>query len=292
MPVLHVAGSLDAFWALLDAWCDNMAARELTPETIEQRESYLVRFFRRTRTSPETLTSEVANRFIRSVTPRSSKREAYVYAARTFYRFALSHKYLEMDDPTVDLRARSPKYEDPDYYPPEEVQAILRAAKARPPAKRYWTILLLFETGGRIGSVAAVRPEDTGTQPLQKIRFRVAKNDRPYAVELTPAGARAVRELLALREGRNGTLVERHPATIGDWFRESARDAGLPEGRVNAHLARHTFATVIQERMGDVLITAKKLNHADVRMTMRYAAVVARRSREAMGDSITGDACG
>jgi integrase len=283
MPALHAAGSLDAFWALLDSWVDHMAARELTPDTIEQRESYLLRFLRRTRTSPETVTEQICERFLAGVTPRSSKREAYVAALRSFYRFAQARGYVDAN-PAADLHARSPKYAAPDFFSAEEVRAIVAAAARRQPGMRQWAIVLLFETGARIGSLAAVEPRDVGAE---RIHFRKAKNDRPYSVILTPAARRAAEQLLELYRGTQ-TLIGRHEDTVGEWFRDACRDAGLPEGRVNAHLARHTAATMLYARTKDPLLVKDFLNHADLGQIARYARVRDEAMQEALGRSLTG----
>ena len=131
-----------------------MLARELTADTIEQRESYLLRFFRRTRSSPENVTALTCDEFLAGVTRRSSKHEAYIAALRSFYRFAVVRGLLERD-PTTDLHARSPKYAAPDYYKPEEVAAIIAAARRRYPPLRAPAIIALFETGAQIGWLAA-----------------------------------------------------------------------------------------------------------------------------------------
>jgi integrase len=284
MPVhLHAAGSLDAFWALFDEWCDHMRARDMTAETIEQREAYLLRFFRRTRTSPESVTEGVCEGFLATVTPRSSKREAYVAALRSFYRFAAARGYVDQN-PAADLHARQPKYPPPDFFSASEVTAILDAALSRPPAMRRPAIVLLFETGARIGSLAAVRPRDCSAE---RIHFATAKNDRAYDVVLTPAAVRAVEEL-RICYGGGPTLIGRTATTIGEWFREAARDAGLPEGRVNAHLARHTAATTLYERTRDPLLVKDFLNHSDLSQIARYARVKDETMREALSRSLTG----
>lgn len=280
---LHAAGSLDAFWALLDAWVDHMAAREMTPETIEQREAYLLRFLRRSRTSWENVTTTTCEHFLAGVTPRSSKREAYVAAMRSFYRFAHSNGLIDAN-PAADLHARQPKYLPPDFFTAEEVAAIVAAAARRQPAMRQWAIVLLFETGARIGSLAAVEPRDLGEE---RIHFRKAKNDRPYSVVMTPRARQAAEQLRELH-GETRTLIGRHEDTIGDWFRDACRDAGLPEGRVNAHLARHTAATMLYERTKDPLLVKDFLNHSDLGQIARYARVKDEAMREALGTSLTG----
>lgn len=280
---LHAAGSLDALWALLDEWVDHMKSNELADETIEQRESYLIRFFRRSRTSPETLTEAACERFLASVTPRSSKREAYVAALKTFYRWALVRGYVD-HNPTLELHARAPKYPPPDFFSAKEISAILDAALKRPPAMRQPAIVLLFETGARIGSLGGLRLEDCHAD---RIHFSQAKNDRAYDVVLTPAAARAIEELKICYQG-GPTLIGRTSTTIGEWFRDAARDAGLPEGRVNAHLARHTAATRLYERTLDPLLVKDFLNHSDLSQVHRYARVTDASMKAALRRDLTG----
>jgi site-specific recombinase XerD len=279
---LHVAGTLDALWALLDGWHDAMAAREMSSTTIEQREAYLLRFLRRTRSSPETVTEDVINRFLAAVNAKGSNRQAYVAALRGFYRWAKRRGYVEQD-PTTELVARSPKYPPPDYFEPHEVRAILAAAARRRPTERVHAITLLFETGARIGSLAGVEARDVHGGMLH---FRYVKNDRPYAVELTPAARRAVD---ALREARpTGPLIGVHKVTIWRWFHEAATDAGLPEGRRHPHLARHTFGTEVYERSQDPLLTMEALGHANLSTVHRYARVKSARRAAVFRRSLTG----
>ena len=93
---------------------------------------------------------------------------------------------------------------------------------------------------------------------------------------LTPRARAAFAELLELHHG-SPTLIGRQEATIGEWFRDAARDAGMREGRVNAHLARHTAATRLYARTKDALLVAEYLNHADLSQVQRYARVVDER---------------
>lgn len=285
MPAhLHVAGTLDAFWALFDGWHDAMLARELEQDTIDQREAYLLRFFRRTRSSPETVTEDLVNRFLAGINAKGSTRQAYVAALRGFFRWAKRKGHVDQD-PTTELVAKSPKYPPPDYFEPHEVRAILAAAARRRPPERVHAITLLFETGGRIGSLAAVEPRDIHGGMLH---FRVAKNDRPYAVEITPAARRAIDALLERQPGPGETLVGCHKVTLWRWFHEAATDAGLPEGRRHPHLARHTFGTEVYERSQDPLLTMEALGHANLSTVHRYARVKSARRREVFSRSVTG----
>jgi integrase len=284
---LHVAGSLDHLWALCDAWRDNMLARGLLPKTAQSREDYLIRFLQRTRTSPETLSEEDCDRFFAAMPARCSTRQAYAAALKGAYPFWIRRRYLDLEmDPTSEIVAKTVRYPEADFFTHEEARQILVAAAARRNKRRVWGIVLLFETGARIGSLAAVEPHDVRDG---RIHFRVAKYDKPYAIDLTPLGAEAVSELLKLWEPEKSTLLGGvAPVTIGNWFREAAREAGMTEGRVNAHLARHTAVTNFYERTLDALLTAKYANHGDLRMIHRYAGKASGAMREPLSRPLTG----
>lgn len=286
LRALATADGLQEFWALLDAWQDYMAARGLSEETREQYESYLMRALRRARLTPEMLTPGALDHFVASVPPRGSNRAAYVSAFKSFCRFLYREQLVERDAAS-DLTTRPPKYPPPDHFTPAEARQIIdhaRLHEARSP-RRAAAITLLFETGARIGSLAAVERRDIRGDPPTHITFRKAKNDRPYEQRLTPAAAAAVVELLALMEPRQVTLVGCHKVTLGNWFHDAAVEAGFPPGRVHAHLARHTFATLLYRRTKDPVKVARALNHADLSQVMRYAR---EDEDDALGTSLTG----
>lgn len=275
--VVPPAGAVDlaAWWGALDEWQDWLGAQGMSAETREQYDSALVRFFRRTRTTPEVLTEGDVVRYLRRIDPRGSAAQLYVRALKSYYRWATRPQVQVHDhNPVVDLRVRARKYLPPDFYTEEEYARIVASA-ARRSERRAWTILLLLETGARIGSLAEVRAGDVGTEPGQFIHFRVAKGDRPYRVPLSPSAAHAVRELLAYQGPKpRDALVGVHKVTIWRWFHEAAVDAGFPPGRRHPHLARHTAATNLYGRTRDPLLVKTFLNHADLSLIHRYAALV------------------
>lgn len=282
---LHVAGSLDHLWALVDAWQENMVVRGLAEKTRIDREIYLMHFFRKTRSSPEALTESIIAQFFKDMKPRSSTRQAYTAALRSAYKFWIRKNYLDIVNPTEDVVAKAVIYPPPDYYEDEEAKRILIAAATKRNPRRAWAAVLLFETGARIGSLAAVEPRDIRHG---KIHFRVVKYDHPYSVNLTPFAQEAIEELLSLWEPEMVTLLGIAPSTLGTWFREAARSAAMEEGRVNAHKARHTFATNVLERTHDAIVTAESLGHQDLSTVMRYARGKEQRMREVFSKSLTG----
>ena len=161
------------------------------------------------------------------------------------------------------------KYPDPDYFEPPEARSIVAAAKARHP-RRGAAVMVLFETGARIGSLAGVEPRDIRGNPPARMAFRITKGDRPYSASLSPAASQAVVELLGMMEPEQDTLVGVSSMQIGNWFHEAALDAGFPPGRIHAHLARHTAGTLFYRRTKDPMALRKFLNHADGSQAQRY----------------------
>ena len=282
---LHVSGSLDHLWALVDAWQENMIIRGLAEKTRTDREIYLMHFFRKTRSSPEALTESIVAQFFKDMKHRSSTRQAYTAALKSAYKFLIRKKYLDIDNPAEDVVAKAVIYPPPDYYEDDEARRILIAAATKRNPRRAWAVVLLFETGGRIGSLAAVESRDIRHG---RIHFRVVKYDHPYSVILTPFAQEAIDQLVALWEPEMGTLLGIAPSTLGTWFREAARAADMPEGRVNAHKARHTFATALLERTSDAIVTAESLGHQDLSTVMRYARGKENRMREIFSTPLIG----
>lgn len=277
-------GSLEGLWALLDAWGDHLAARGLSSATREQYESYLLRALRHMRADPETVTVRELEAFIAQINAKGSNRAAYISAFRAFFPF-LVREQIRPDNPAAELRTKPPKYPDPDYFEPHEALAIIRAAAAKEP-RRGHALTLLFETGARIGSLAAVEPQDVRGG---RIVLRVAKGDRPYSVPLTPAAQTAALELVAAMGPDQSTIVGVKKERLGQWFHAAALDAGFPPGRVHAHLARHTAATLFYRRTHDPMATQKLLNHADLSQVMRYVRVAEDSLAEPLAASLVAD---
>jgi integrase len=148
-------------------------------------------------------------------------------------------------------------------------------------------LLLLFETGARIGSLASVRPRDVVGCPPRRVRFPVAKNDRPYGVPLTPAASEALAALLGMMAPDQATVLGVAKTTLGQWFHEAASTAGFPPGRVHAHLARHTAGTMLYRRTHDPMLVKVFLNHADLSQVQRYVKVADEAMDEATAKSLT-----
>lgn len=263
--------ALAAWWTTLDQWNDWLVTNK-TVATAEEYESALLRFFRRSRTIPDTLTEEQVTRYLRSINPKGHAAQLYLRALKSYYRWAV-RRGVHVENPVADIPYKSPKYPPVVSFSKAEFDAIVAAARARSD-RRAWALTLLLETGARIGSLADVGPADVGRHTGDLIVFRTAKGDRPYALPLSRPGAEAVRNLLADQGKRvRPTLLGVHKVTLWRWFHDAATDAGMPPGKRHPHLARHTAATNLYRRTKDPLLVKKFLNHADLSTIHRYADV-------------------
>lgn len=276
-------GSLEGLWALMDAWSASLIARGVADATRDQYEQYLVRALRRMRAVPETVTTRELEAFIAEVPAKGSSRSAYISAFRSFFPF-LRREGVRPDNPAEELRTKPPKYPDPDYFEPDEARRIIEAA-TKAGVRRGLALTLLFETGVRIGSLAGVEPGDVKGG---RIKLRVTKGDRPYSLPLSPAAGRAVAELQAMLRPGQATLIGVKKERLGQWFRDAALTAGFPPGRVHAHLARHTAATLFYRRTHDIMATQKFLNHSDLSQVMRYVRVAEDSLTEPLQESLIG----
>lgn len=266
-----IDAGLAMWWQVLDAWCNHLRSRGLSEETIDEYEGTIVRFFRRTKTTPGTLTEEQIEAYLASIKAKGATKQQIINGLKAYYRFCCRRsREIHAYNPASELWTKPPKYGKAKAFTAEQARAIIEASRRRRNPRRPWAITLMFETGARISSLAAVRPIDTGTKAGQRIHFEVAKGARPYSVPLTSTAAEAVRELLELMKPGQTTLVGCHKVTLGNWFHEAAEDAGMPEGWRNAHKARSTAGTAMYRRTRDPMKTKAFLNHADLSQIHRY----------------------
>src|SRR5918996_6391982 len=263
-------------------WLDVLSANGLSDDTVEGYGSALIKMCVRLRLDPAEITEPILMQYLSSRNPKGPASEQLKSAAKSYYRWATRRGH-QAEDPAAALLYRRPKYPPAVALSRSEYARAMEELRSHRDPRRAIAIALLLETGARIGSLAAVTPDDAGTRPGELICFNVAKGDRPYAVPLTPAAAECVGHLLP---GANGTLVGRSKNTLWAWWHKAARRAGLPRSKWRAHILRDTFATNLLASGVDVRVVQELLNHADLSQMHRYAAVTDTRTRAALSTSV------
>jgi len=143
---------------------------------------------------------------------------------------------------------------------------------------------LMLATGIRLGSAIALDTDDVDLD-TGRLHLRTCKRDREavvylgreicahlagYLEDLEPGA------LFTTRAGRR--LSRRHVQRRFGWWVKAAgirRPASL-------HALRHSFATSLYHRTGDIFLVQRALNHRSVMSTMRYARASDDRVRDAI----------
>jgi len=207
-------------------------------------------------------------------------------SVRTFFGHCEAAGYVRTNPARLVRRARcSPP--PPRALSDAEVHRLLAAVDAgegETATRDGVLIRVLLRAGLRLGSALGLRVEDVDLAGRQ-LYLRKAKNDRPITLPISVELARDLRRDLRRRPpgwlfaGPGGEPLTSRQASrrIRTW----ARAAGL-DGRATAHALRHTYATRLYERTGDLLVVQQALGHASIASTTVYAALTPRRLRRAL----------
>ena len=147
-------------------------------------------------------------------------------------------------------------------------------------------IRLLLGTGIRIGSALGLDVEDVDLDGASLL-LRSTKGDRPMRAIVPGHLVPYLRAYLAGRAegpvfpgaGRQGHLTARHAQRRFETWLERA---GI-ERHASLHALRHTLATGLYRRTGDLALVQAALGHRSIASTLIYARVDEGRLRAAMG---------
>ena len=146
---------------------------------------------------------------------------------------------------------------------------------------------ILYYTGVRVGELCAIRVEDCLADDLGRLRqIRIhGKGRKERVVYVVPELAEVLRDYLLTTDLRAKTFVfsqhEGRPWTrkmVNKRLRAWGETAGVPT--CTPHRWRHTTATAMLERGGDIRKIQKVMGHADLSTTAIYADVVDRQAEE------------
>jgi integrase/recombinase XerD len=175
----------------------------------------------------------------------------------------------------------------PKYLTEAEVDALLAAARARPPAQAPLVtaaLEMLYATGLRISELLALpRTALAGDAALLMIK---GKGGKERLVPLSSAARDTVAAMLAERKkpnrwlfaSRGGKAITRQGFAL--ILKQVALDAGIDPERVSPHVLRHSFASHMLARGADLRSLQLLLGHADIATTQIYTHVLAERLQQ------------
>ncbi len=283
-PSLEPGGRVGTF-VLLRRWQDYLdVSGRANPRTRQQYSRRIVAFCADTLLELEDVSTDDVVAYLRDLDPHGQTRGMVLRALRSFYGWA-AERELIVPNPVGRLRVPRPKYGDAPALSPDELEAVLKAAERIDPRARP-ALDLAYATGARLGSLAAIMPEDVDLG-RNWLAFRVAKNGDLYGVPLGDRGRRAAEQLLALMaytptrvRTRRPTLIGVGESTISSWAKRAGEDAGV---KTWTHLLRHTFATRLAENPEvDIRTWVELMNHRDGSLLRRYARKSDPRLRQAV----------
>lgn len=146
---------------------------------------------------------------------------------------------------------------------------------------------LMLATGIRLGSTVALEVGDVDLD-RRELRLRSVKGGGEEVVYLPSSLAPMLEGFIAglgvgplFRSGSGRRLSSRHVARrLGLW----AEKAGIVRS-VSPHALRHTTATRLYERTGDLLLVKRALRHRSISSTLVYARASDERLRAAIEDA-------
>jgi site-specific recombinase XerD len=195
-------------------------------------------------------------------------------ALRVFFRYVADAGYAPTNAARLVRLARTGA-PPPRTLAEDEVRRLVTAAEATDTdaARRDGALVrLIAGTGLRISSALALRVQDIDLQ-LGEMRVLHVKGDQPIVLPLSRQVVRELKAYLRMLPGdRDGLLFPqplcRRQAARGS---EVAADGAVRGGRAVAHALRHSFATRLYQRTGDILVVQAALGHACVESSAVYA---------------------
>ena len=162
----------------------------------------------------------------------------------------------------------------------------LKAADGFEAARDHAMIALMLATGIRLASALELDVLDVDLD-RGELHLRTMKGDRPGVVYLGQEIREHLREYIALDgvdqvvfPARHGGRMSRRHAQRR--FEIWCERAGITQS-ASPHSLRHTFATRLYRKTGDVLLVKEALQHRSIASTLVYARTDEDRLRKAMG---------
>jgi integrase/recombinase XerD len=280
----------------IDAYLDHLRVERrlaaLTVESYSRDLASLARFAETAGRTPEQLTREDLEAFVRALmssglSPRSTARA--VACVRGFYRFMVLDRRLETS-PADDLRAPRAWPALPRFLSLEEVDRLLAAPDVSTALglRDRALIELLYATGLRVSELVGLRRADLNLEAgyltcvgkgnkerLVPVGDQAVGWVQRYLAEARPRLAKGRTNPRLFLNARGGSL-----SRVGFWknLRAFGIAAGVPRG-LSPHVLRHSFATHLLDRGADLRAIQMMLGHADLSTTQIYTHVLDARMR-------------
>ena len=200
-------------------------------------------------------------------THRPATRRAYLSTVRTFCRWAAAEGLLALDPTAGAARVREPRRATRAMPP----ASIARLRLVLPDRRAELIVALMFHMGLRCVEVARLRPADYDLAGAEMVVTGKFSDQRPLPVPAPVVGALA--DWAAGGGSGRDTVVGLSANTISklvsDWMAAAGLKTGPYDGN-SAHALRHTMASNMLDRCGNVRTVQQALGHVSLATTERY----------------------
>lgn len=262
---------------LVEVYIAHLSARNRSPRTIKTFKSLLKMFI------AHLSGKHVSNATTWDVDLFLAKLKERGYTERSIYTAAVAVKrfmeYLGLRENLKGFELPKRPSELPRYLTPEEVEAMINAAKS---ARDKLVVSLLYSTGMRVSELVSVKVSDVN---LEEGSIRVkGKGNKERLVFFDNRTRHLLLEYLSSTEPDSYLFPGRrkghmHYVTVERIVKSLADAAGLKK-KVTPHILRHSFATFSLSRGMDVREIQELLGHASLRTTQVYTHIAKSRLLE------------
>ncbi len=209
----------------------------------------------------------------------------------SFFQF-LVPEYIQTNPVANTQRPKMKDNPHVTYLNEEEIAKILDNVEKKSNDKIRNRNLCLFKLGFATGlRISAIVQIDIDDLNLNKNQIRVTeKGDHDYYVMI---GSNLKKQILLWLEDRDRYFKNANTSALfvsqeGNRLSEHTVDGlmerytdGMTDKHVTPHVMRHSCATNLYEKTGDIYLCAKQLNHKNVSTTQRYAELSKERQKKA-----------
>ena len=189
------------------------------------------------------------------------------FAAVRFYYRWLQHRGVRDDDPTDGIRLKQASRVPKQPFSPDELDRLLDACRK---TQERAVLLLLIDTGLRIGEIAGIRLPDIDFES-ETMRVR-GKGGKERMIAASPRSLQVLRQCMEGRDYPWYSQRSHGPMKadgLGRLIKRVGRRAGVEH--VHPHRFRTTFACMFLEASSDLLALQILMGHSKIEVTAHYA---------------------
>lgn len=142
---------------------------------------------------------------------------------------------------------------------------------------------VIADTGVRLGEALRIDPEDINPAEryvrVWSTRWKRTKTGSSRTVPLTDAAYAVLERRMAATGGKARLFAGMNKRRAQEHWAMARKEVGITNPECVIHGLRHTFATRVLERTGDLSLVKELLGHSDIATTTIYAKVLTKHAR-------------